>query len=126
MLPYTTAKEAEAFLGRPLTALETLWLNYSATKSDYYLYCHNILFLFVVFSVVPVFYLLLELACSKTHRYKIQPKIKLSLSQSFRCYRDVMRMFFLVVGPLQLVSYPSIKVLRKPICICIAIEMGLF
>jgi hypothetical protein len=26
------------------------------------------------------------------------------------CYKDVMRMFFFVVGPLQLVSYPSIKV----------------
>nr|VDD58887.1 unnamed protein product [Brassica oleracea] len=30
----------------------------------------------------------------------------------FRCYRDVMKMFILVVGPLQLVSYPSIQVTR--------------
>ncbi|KAL0733831.1 hypothetical protein Bca4012_010041 [Brassica carinata] len=42
-------------------------------------------------------------------RYKIQPKVKNSFSDMFRCYRDVMKMFFLFVGPLQLVSYLSIR-----------------
>lgn len=43
--------------------------------------------------------------------YKIQPKIKLSNGEMLKCYRDVMRMFVLVVGPLQLASYPSIQVI---------------
>ncbi|XAR70402.1 Methylsterol monooxygenase [Bertholletia excelsa] len=111
MLPYKTIEEAEAALGRALTTAETVWLNYSASKSDYFLYCHNILFLFLIFSVFPLFYILLELIYSKVHDHKIQPKVKLTYSQSFRCYRDVMRMFFLVVGPLQLLSYPSVKMI---------------
>lgn len=44
-------------------------------------------------------------------KYKIQPKVRLSFLEMLGCYKDVMRMFFLVVGPLQLVSYPSIKVI---------------
>lgn len=43
--------------------------------------------------------------------YKIQPKIKLSYGEMLKCYRDVVRMFVLVVGPLQLASYPSIQVI---------------
>ncbi|KAL7160288.1 hypothetical protein ABFS83_01G084000 [Erythranthe nasuta] len=110
MLPYATVEEAESVIGRSLTAAETLWFNYSATKSDYLLYCHNIVFLFILFSVVPFFFLFLEFFFEKSvSPYKIQPKVKLSFSETLHCYKSVMRMFFLVVGPLQLVSYPSIK-----------------
>lgn len=112
MLPYQTLDEASAALGRNFTYAETLWFNYSARKSDYFLYCHNIIFLFVVFSVVPLPLVFAELAhLAGFDRYKIQPKARLSSAEVFRCYKDVMRMFFLVVGPLQLASYPSIKVL---------------
>ncbi|XP_021295523.1 methylsterol monooxygenase 1-1-like [Herrania umbratica] len=118
MLPFETIEEAATFLGRNLTVAETLWFNYSAKKSDYYLYCHNILFLFLIFSVVPVPLVFVEMMRSfGFDKYKIQPKVRLSLSDMFRCYKDVMRMFVLVVGPLQLVSYPSIKM--------IGIRMGL-
>lgn len=111
MLPYATIDEAAAALGRNLTFAETLWFNYSANKSDYFLYCHNILFLFLIFSLVPLPVVFLELARSAGFDgYKIQPKVRLSFEEMFKCYKDVMRMFFLVVGPLQLVSYPSIKV----------------
>lgn len=111
MLPYATLQEAEAALGRSLTLPETLWFNYSATKSDYFLYCHNIIFLFLIFSIFPFYYLFLEYAFKNfVARFKIQPKVKLSFSDTLRCYKSVMRMFFLVVGPLQLVSYPSIQV----------------
>ncbi|KAJ0105515.1 hypothetical protein Patl1_18627 [Pistacia atlantica] len=110
MLPYATLEEAATALGRNLTFAETLWFNYSAQKSDYFLYCHNILFLFVIFSVVPLPMLVIELLGSSSFdKYKIQPKVRLSFPEMFGCYKDVMRMFFLVVGPLQLVSYPSIK-----------------
>ncbi|PKI49493.1 hypothetical protein CRG98_030110 [Punica granatum] len=110
MLPYGTIKDAEAALGRNLTFAESLWFHYSADKSDYFLYCHNILFLFLAFSLVPIPFICMELRRSDTFdRYKIQPKVRLTLSEVVKCYKDVLRMFFLVVGPLQLVSYPSIK-----------------
>ncbi|KAJ6703699.1 STEROL DESATURASE [Salix viminalis] len=112
MLPYTTLDEAAAALGRNLTVAETLWFNYSAKKSDYYLYCHNILFLFLIFSVVPLPLVFTSLWRSGGFdKYKIQPKVKLSPSETFKCYKDVMFMFFFVVGPLQLVSYPSVKMI---------------
>ncbi|KAL2489968.1 Methylsterol monooxygenase 1-1 [Forsythia ovata] len=112
MLPYATIEEAETALGRSLTTAENLWFNYSAAKSDYFLYCHNILFLFVIFSAVPVYYIFLEIFfVDSIKSYKIQPKVKLSLSDTLRCYKSVMRMFIFVVGPLQLVSYPSIQMI---------------
>ncbi|KAK4747443.1 hypothetical protein SAY87_014029 [Trapa incisa] len=112
MLPYGTVQDAGAALGRGLTYAETLWFRYSADKSDYFLYCHNILFLFLAFTLVPIPFVLMELWPSDTfHRYKIQPKVKLSLAEVVRCYKDVLRVFFIIVGPLQLVSYPSVKMI---------------
>ncbi|KAG6634228.1 hypothetical protein I3843_12G103000 [Carya illinoinensis] len=112
MLPYQTLDEASDALGRNLTYAETLWFQYSARKSDYFLYCHTILLLFFVFSVVPLPLVFLELArLGGFERFKIQPKARLSSAQVFRCYKDVMRMFFFVVGPLQIVSYPSIRMI---------------
>ncbi|KAK9103577.1 hypothetical protein Sjap_020831 [Stephania japonica] len=110
MLPYQSLQEAEQALGRHLTYAETLWFNYSANMSDYFLYCHTILFLFLVFTLVPLPVVFMELKRPKiVEKYKIQPKVRIPRSLMFKCYRDVMRMFFLVVGPLQLLSYPSVK-----------------
>ncbi|KAI3710962.1 hypothetical protein L2E82_40762 [Cichorium intybus] len=112
MLPYTSLQEAETAIGRSLTAAETLWFNYTANKSDYIIYCHNILFLFLIFTLVPLFYIFIELVFRDyIAAYKIQPKVNFSLYDNFKCYFDVMRMFILVVGPLQLVSYPSIRMI---------------
>lgn len=112
MLPYASLQEAETAIGRSLTAAETLWFNYTANKSDYIIYCHNILFLFLIFTLVPLFYIFIELVFRDyIAAYKIQPKVKFSLYDNFKCYFDVMRMFILVVGPLQLVSYPSIRMI---------------
>ncbi|XP_047325027.1 methylsterol monooxygenase 1-1-like [Impatiens glandulifera] len=108
MLPYKSVPAAEAVLGRALTAGETIWLNYSADKSDYFLYCHTTVFLFLTFSISPFFYILFE----QFQTYKIQPKVKkLSISDSLRCYLNVMPMFILVVGSLQLISYPAIQMI---------------
>ncbi|XP_010276506.1 PREDICTED: methylsterol monooxygenase 1-1-like [Nelumbo nucifera] len=110
MLPYRSLQEAELALGRKLTWAEKLWFNYSAQKSDYYLYCHNILFFFFFFSLVPLPLVLMELKFSKNiGKYKLQPKVRLSFSDMVRCYRDVMRLFVLTIGPLQLASYPTVK-----------------
>lgn len=115
MLPYGSIKEAEAALGRSLTFAETLWFDYSGTMSDYLLYCHNTLFAIVVFTIAPLPLVLMELPrFPGILRYKIQPRVGLSLSEMFRCYKAVVWKFFVVVGPLQLVSYPSIKVSQNP------------
>ncbi|XP_022152787.1 methylsterol monooxygenase 1-1-like [Momordica charantia] len=112
MLPFQSLHEAQSALGRNLTFAETLWFNYSADKSDYFLYCHNILFLFLIFSFIPLPLVFLEiLHAAGIYKYKIQPKVRLPFSEMFRCYRDVMRMFFLIVGPLQLISFPCIKMI---------------
>lgn len=112
MLPYHTLQEAEAAVGRTLTFAETIWFNYTHDKSDYFLFCHNILFLFLIFSLVPLPLVFLELKRSRDiDKYKIQPKVRLSPRDMFNCYKDVMRMFILIVGPLQLVSFPSIKMI---------------
>lgn len=121
MLPYATAAEAEAALGRAMTPAEALWFRYTAGVSDYHLYCCNILFLFVVFTLAPLPVALLELgAKDAVSPYKLQPRVRLSRAEFVRCYRDVLRIFFLVIGPLQLVSYPAVKVGSLPSFCCAA------
>jgi plant 4,4-dimethylsterol C-4alpha-methyl-monooxygenase len=111
MLPYATLAEAEAALGRAMTPAEALWFRYTADVPDYHLYCCNILFLFVVFTLAPLPVALLELrAPPAVAPYKLQPRVRLSRAEFVRCFKDVLRVFFLVIGPLQLVSYPAVKV----------------
>ncbi|URE03953.1 Fatty acid hydroxylase superfamily [Musa troglodytarum] len=110
MLPYATLEDAEAALGRSLTAAEALWFRYSARMPDYRLYCHNILFLLVIFSLAPLPLTLIELCLpAAVSPYKLQPKVRLPAASFFRCYKDVMRVFIFIVGPLQLSSYPTVK-----------------
>ncbi|KAL4602600.1 hypothetical protein ACB092_10G064600 [Castanea dentata] len=113
MLPYKTIQEASAVLGRNLSTAETIWFNYSANKSDYFLYCHSIVYLFVVFSLIPLPLVFIELArLAGFDRYKIQPKVRLSWPEMFRCYKVVVCNNFLpIIVPLQLASYPSIKMI---------------
>ncbi|XP_078445581.1 very-long-chain aldehyde decarbonylase GL1-10-like isoform X2 [Wolffia australiana] len=110
MLPYTSQAAAEAALGRALTAAESLWFRYSANVPDWLLYCHNILFLFLVFTLVPLPLAMIELKFPHfLLRYKIQPKSHLPIADFRRCYVEVLKVFFLAVGPLQLLSFPMIK-----------------
>ena len=111
MLPYFDMQEAEAALGRELSFAEKLWFNYSAKKHDYFLHFHNFIFLLFFYSLVPLPYLLAELSRSKKiHEYKIQPKVKRSFSDMFNCYKNVMQVFLLVAGPLQIIAFSNIKV----------------
>lgn len=111
MLPYQTLEEAEVSLGRNLTFAETLWFKYSAQKPDYVLYYHNTFFLFIFYTVLPLPHVIIELMRSKKiDRFKIQPKIRNSLSDMLDCYRKVILTFVLAVGPLQIFSYPIIQV----------------
>ncbi|XP_073308978.1 methylsterol monooxygenase 1-1-like [Primulina huaijiensis] len=110
MLPFQTLQEAEVSLGRNLTFAETLWFKYSHQKSDNFLYCHNTIFLFVFYTLLPLPYVIVELVRSeKIDRFKIQPKVKNSLSNMLDCYGKVLRTFVLAVGPLQFFSFPVIE-----------------
>lgn len=127
MIPYATVGEAEAAIGRSLSTAETIWYNYSATMPDYLLYYHNLLFLFVVFTIVPLPIALIELwAPRAVAPYKIQPKVQLAPVSFFKCYMDVLRVFVFVVGPLQLSSYPIIKVRNTKSSYFFFPKMGLF
>ncbi|KAA8515934.1 hypothetical protein F0562_019113 [Nyssa sinensis] len=110
MLPYQILEEAETALGRNLTFAETIWFKYSSQKSDYFLYCHNTIFLFLFYTLVPLPYVFMELMQSKNiDKFEIQSKVKNSFPDMFRCYKTVMQTFVLAVGPLQLFSYPVIE-----------------
>ncbi|KAF9602833.1 hypothetical protein IFM89_031693 [Coptis chinensis] len=108
MLPYTTIQEAELLFQRELTNLEKLWFFYSARKSNYFLYAHNVVFLIVFYTLIPLPLALFELTRSK-NKYKIQPKVEITYNEMLRCYKETIRVFVLAVGPLSLVSYPVIK-----------------
>jgi 4,4-dimethyl-9beta,19-cyclopropylsterol-4alpha-methyl oxidase len=110
MLPFESLQEAESSLGRNLTHAETMWYKYSAHKSDYFLYCHNTIFLCIFYTLLPLPYVLLELMRSqKINRFKIQPKINNSSADMFDCYKKCMLIFVFAVGPLQVFSYPIIQ-----------------
>ncbi|XP_027339206.1 methylsterol monooxygenase 1-2-like [Abrus precatorius] len=110
MLPYKTIEEAEVALDRGLTLAETLWFKYTANKPDFVLHCHNILFLCLFYTLAPIPFALIELSGSKNfNKYKIQPLVKTSFWEMFKCYKKVMQTFIIAVGPLQILSYPTIK-----------------
>ncbi|PIN24666.1 C-4 sterol methyl oxidase [Handroanthus impetiginosus] len=113
MLPYQTLEEAAASLGRNLTLAETLWFKYSARKSDYILYCHNTLFLLVFYTITPLPYVIMELLrTKKIEKFKLQPNVKNSLADMLDCYKKVMYSFLIAVVPLQILSYPTVKMIR--------------
>lgn len=111
MLPFRSMEDAEIYLGRNLSFAERIWFQYSAEKSDYILYCHNMLFLFIFYTLSPIPFLLLELLRSnKIDKFKIQPNFKNTFSDMMHCYHKCLLTFIYAVGPLQLLSYPVIKV----------------
>ncbi|XP_035830198.1 methylsterol monooxygenase 1-1-like [Helianthus annuus] len=112
MMPFTSLQEVETAIGRSLTRAETLWFNYTANKSDYVLYCHNIPLVFLLSTLPPLFYLVMELIFPNyVASYKLQPKIKFSLYDKFTCYLGVMKTLLLTVVPMLLASYPLMKMI---------------
>ncbi|KVH89182.1 methylsterol monooxygenase 1-1-like [Cynara cardunculus var. scolymus] len=112
MLAFECVEEIEVSLGRKVTSAEAFWLNYSANKSDYFLYCHNLIFLIIFYSLLPLPYVILQLiirSSKNTHKFKIQPNITYSFTHMFDCYTKVVKLFLLTVGPLQLISFPIIQ-----------------
>uniref|UniRef100_A0A0A9D2I5 aldehyde oxygenase (deformylating) n=1 Tax=Arundo donax TaxID=35708 RepID=A0A0A9D2I5_ARUDO len=108
MIPYATAAEAEAALGRAMTWAEAAWYRYSAAMPDYWLHCHSTFILFVVYTIAPLPLVVLEqIAPAVVLPYKLQPQVWVSPAATLRCYRDTACMFLLAIG-LQLVSYPTV------------------
>ena len=111
MLPYATAAEAEAALGRALTWAEAAWLRYSAAMPDRYLHWPNIAITLVVYTLAPLPLALLDLgAPAVAAPYKLQPKVQHPPATFFRCYMDAVRVSLLLIGPYQLISYPAAQV----------------
>jgi 4,4-dimethyl-9beta,19-cyclopropylsterol-4alpha-methyl oxidase len=114
MLPYATAAEAEAALGRAMTGAEAAWFSYSASMSDHLLYCHNIAILLVVYTLAPLPLALLDLLSAPRavmSPLKLQPRApRLSPAEFLRCYLDTARVLLLTVGMLSIVSFPVVKV----------------
>lgn len=111
MLPFASIGEAEVAMGRDLTAVETAWFRYSAGMSDFWLYAHNVVFLLLVYTLAPLPFVMAELKRPKAiQKYKLQPSVHFPVATFVRCYKNVVKTFIVAVGPLQLLSYPTIKV----------------
>ncbi|RLM61266.1 hypothetical protein C2845_PM14G05090 [Panicum miliaceum] len=77
---------------------------------DYWLLWHNTLILFLVLTLAPLPFVLVErLAPAFAARYKLQPRARLSRAAVGRYFRDTIAVFTLVIGPYQLLSYPVVK-----------------
>lgn len=110
MIPFLSVSEAAGALGRDLTFWERLWWNQTHNVSDYTLYCLNIVFLFLIFSVAPLPYVLLDVwKVRSAEKYKVQPGVHNESAETWRCYKVVMWSFFTIVGPLQLCSFPAVQ-----------------
>ncbi|CAN1748012.1 Methylsterol monooxygenase 1-1 [Linum perenne] len=108
MLPYDSVEQATAHLGRNLTYAETLWFNYSSQKSDYFLYNHVIICVFLVYSLASLPIVLIQQFAS-FDKYKIQPNVHLSAAEIFKCYKHGALTFLFVLLPVELASYTLIK-----------------
>ncbi|CAD6231334.1 unnamed protein product [Miscanthus lutarioriparius] len=76
MIPYATAADGEAALGRAMTWAEAAWYQYSAVMPDSWLHCHTTFILFVIYTIAPLPLLVLEqFAPSVVLPYKLQPRI---------------------------------------------------
>ncbi|XP_047063735.1 very-long-chain aldehyde decarbonylase GL1-10-like [Lolium rigidum] len=117
MLPYATAAEAEAALGRVMTSAEAAWFRYSAALPDPLLYCLTIAIVLLVYTLVGLPLALVELSAPaddvSVMQYKLQPRVRLSPAEFLRCYLDSVRLLVLYGGGLSVLSYPGLKILVR-------------
>lgn len=110
MIPFTSIEEAETALNRSLTFSESLWYRSTHNVNDYFLYIHNIIFLFLIFNLAPLPSVCLDLwKVEAAEKYKVQPGTHNDKASTWKCYKMVMWTFVTVVGPLQLFSFPAVK-----------------
>jgi hypothetical protein len=113
MMPYGTAAEAEAALGRSMTWAEALWFRYSAAMPDLWLMWHIALVYLVVDALAPLPAMILQqLAPGYALRHKLQPRVSQpSLVSSYLRYiRESTRVALAILGPFPLVYSVVFKV----------------
>jgi hypothetical protein len=122
MMPYGTAAEAEAALGRSLTWAEAWWFWYSARMPDFWLMWHIALVYFVMYAIVPLPLLLLQqLAPAITLKYKLQPRVKLPSPIAILQYmRDNTLLALFIIGP-----FPPSTLLHSKVCILLIYLLNL-
>ncbi|KAG0521645.1 hypothetical protein BDA96_08G179100 [Sorghum bicolor] len=105
MMPYATAAEAEAALGRSMTWAEALWFRYSAAMPDLWLMWHIALVYLVVDALAPLPAMILQqLAPGYALRHKP------SLVSTYLCYmRESTRVSLAILGPFPLVYTLTFK-----------------
>lgn len=113
MMPYGTAAEAEAALGRSLTWAESWWFRYSARMPDLWLMWHVALVFFVMYALVPLPLLLLQqLAPAFALKYKLQPQVKqASPIAILRYMRDSTGLVPFIIGPFAAIYSAAFKML---------------
>ncbi|KAA3462198.1 methylsterol monooxygenase 1-1-like [Gossypium australe] len=64
-----------------------------------------------ILMVVKRLWALVELYWSDAvDRFKLQPRVKRSFPELFKCYKDVLHQFIFVVAPLIAISFPVLEV----------------
>jgi hypothetical protein len=113
MMPYGTAAEAEAALGRSMTWAEALWFRYSAGMPDLWLMWHVALVYLVVDLLSPLPAMIVQqLAPGYALRHKLQLGVaQPSLVSSYLHYiRENSHVTLGILGPFPLVYSLSFKV----------------
>lgn len=103
--------ELEYTLGRPLNWAEINWVKLTDGVEDFHLYCVTIILLLVFYPLANLPYLILEqIKHPFFEQYRIQGGSYNSNQSVWECFKDVMTTIVVVVGPLQVLSYPFFKV----------------
>lgn len=113
MMPYGTAAEAEAALGRSMTWAEALWFRYSAGMPDLWLTWHVSLVYLVLYVLVPLPVMVLQkLAPGYALRHKLQPGVPepSPVSTYVEYIRDSRGVTLAALGPFPLIYSIAFKV----------------
>lgn len=113
MMPYGTAAEAEAALGRSMTWAEALWFRYSAGMPDLCLTWHVSLVYLVLYVLVPLPVMVLQkLAPGYALRHKLQPGVPepSPVSTYVEYIRDSRGVTLAALGPFPLIYSIAFKV----------------
>ncbi|KAG6547617.1 hypothetical protein Mapa_011066 [Marchantia paleacea] len=112
MIEFESVAHAEATLNRTLGAMELKWFEWTADVSDFHLYMMNFVFLLIIYTVAPLPSFFLDVyQISSFEKYRLQPGVHNTKSAAIKCYKDTMMLFFFVVAPLNVFSYPGFKMI---------------
>ncbi|KAL3700354.1 hypothetical protein R1sor_018376 [Riccia sorocarpa] len=112
MIEYGSVAQAEAALGRALSRWELKWFEWTADVSDFNLYMMNFVFLLIIYTIAPLpSYILDVYKVSSFEKYRLQPGVHNTKASAIQCYLDTMKLFIFLVFPLNIVSWPTFKMI---------------